>query len=173
MSFEEIELLLLRSWPQQRFKISVIVYPAVFETAKHFVTKLGVVMHHNQPECQLSCKKIGLLFARSRSQQGLIGSNYDSFYYIFWTADPFATIVPTWFDGTWSWARVPNEEIGLLCSSSSSQQNFKVLMNVCPDGIFWTAVHYQTCIVVNHCNPECFKNITLLSSRSKSQWKIT
>ena len=39
----------------------------------------------------VSCKKIGLLFSRSRSQQGLICSKYDSFYYIFWTVDPFAT----------------------------------------------------------------------------------
>ena len=60
----------------------------------------------------MSCKKIGLLFSRSgsqqgkpfsrsRSQQGLIWSKYDSFHYkctrwffhhfIFWTADSFAT----------------------------------------------------------------------------------
>ena len=39
----------------------------------------------------MSCEKIRLLFSRSRSQQGLIWSKYDGFYYIFWTADPFAT----------------------------------------------------------------------------------
>ena len=39
----------------------------------------------------VSCKKIDLLFSRSRSQQGLIWYKYGSFYYIFWTADPFAT----------------------------------------------------------------------------------
>ena len=39
----------------------------------------------------VSCKKIGLLFSRSRSQQWLIWLKYDIFYYIFWTADPFAT----------------------------------------------------------------------------------
>ena len=38
-----------------------------------------------------SCKKIGLLFSRSRSQQGFKWSKYDSFYYIYWAADPFAT----------------------------------------------------------------------------------
>ena len=37
----------------------------------------------------VSCKKIDLLFSRSRSQQGLICSEYDSFYYIFRIADPF------------------------------------------------------------------------------------
>ena len=39
----------------------------------------------------VSCKKIDLLFSRSRSQQGLLWSKYDSFYCIFWIADPFAT----------------------------------------------------------------------------------
>ena len=42
-------------------------------------------------QARVSCKKIGLLFSRSRSQQGFIWPNYDRFYYIFWTADPFAT----------------------------------------------------------------------------------
>ena len=37
----------------------------------------------------VSCKKTGLLSSRSRSQQGLIESKYDSFFYIF--ADSFAT----------------------------------------------------------------------------------
>ena len=38
----------------------------------------------------VSYKKIGLLSLRSRSQGGFIWSKYDSFYYILWTADPFA-----------------------------------------------------------------------------------
>ena len=38
----------------------------------------------------VSCRKIGLLFSRSRSQHGLILSEYDCFYDIFWTADPFS-----------------------------------------------------------------------------------
>ena len=57
--------------------------------ATHFVTKLVMVKHYNESECW--CKKIGLLSSRSRSHQGLIWSKCDSFYYIFWTADPFAT----------------------------------------------------------------------------------
>ena len=36
-------------------------------------------------------QKISLLFSKSTSQQGLIWSEYASFYYVFWTADPFAT----------------------------------------------------------------------------------
>ena len=35
------------------------------------------------------CKKIGLLPSRSRSQQGLIRSKYDSVFCIFWTAESF------------------------------------------------------------------------------------
>ena len=37
------------------------------------------------------CRMICLLFSRSRSQQGLIWSKYDSFYHVFWIANSFAT----------------------------------------------------------------------------------
>ena len=36
------------------------------------------------------CKKIDLLFSRSKSLQELVWSNSDNFYCTFWTADPFA-----------------------------------------------------------------------------------
>ena len=45
------------------------------------------MMHHHESECH--AKRFVLVF--SRSQQELIWSKYDIFYYIFWTADPFAT----------------------------------------------------------------------------------
>ena len=35
-------------------------------------------------------------------------------------------------------------EIGLLCSRSRSQQNFKMSMNVCPDGVFSFAEPFTT-----------------------------
>ena len=38
----------------------------------------------------VSCNKIGSLFSRSKSQQGLIWSKYDNLDCIFWTADNFA-----------------------------------------------------------------------------------
>ena len=38
----------------------------------------------------MSCKMIDLLFSRSRSQQELILSHFDSFFHIFRTDDPFA-----------------------------------------------------------------------------------
>ena len=40
---------------------------------------------------RVSCKKIDLLFSRSRSLQELIWSNYDNFYCISWTAYAFST----------------------------------------------------------------------------------
>ena len=39
----------------------------------------------------VSCKKIDLLFLRSRSMQELIWSKYDNFYCVFWSTDPFIT----------------------------------------------------------------------------------
>ena len=47
----------------------------------------------NKPECyaERKKKKNSLLSSRSRSQRGLILSNSDSDYYIFWTADSLPT----------------------------------------------------------------------------------
>ena len=48
-------------------------------------------------------------------------------------------------------------EIGLLCSRSRSQQNFKMSMNVCPDDIFWIAEPFTTKLgmVMHHYEPDC------------------
>ena len=48
----------------------------------------------------------------------------------------------TCFDSTTSLAGVSYAKIGLL--QSRSQQMFKMSMNVCLDGIFWTAEHFVT-----------------------------
>ena len=135
----------------------------------------------------------------------------------------------TWIDHTLSQPRVSYEEIGLLCSWSRSQQNFKMSVNVCPDDIFWTdesfthhhhhhhqslncegrrgttndfatcslhfslfssalwdllnsrPVHFLTlsshlflclpCLLPHH-EPDCLSKSGLLSSRSRSQWRI-
>ena len=47
--------------------------------------------------------------------------------------------------------------MGLLRSKSRSQQRFKMLVNVCPDDIFWTTEHFVTkpSIVMQHHKPEC------------------
>ena len=48
-------------------------------------------------------------------------------------------------------------EIGLLCSRSRSQQNFKMSMNVCPDDIFWIAEPFTAKLgmVMHHYEPDC------------------
>ena len=60
----------------------------IFWATEHFGTKCGMVMQHHE---SVSCgKNFCLLPSRSRSQRGLIWSEYGSF---FWTADSMATRV--------------------------------------------------------------------------------
>ena len=90
VSCGKIGLLCSRSRSRQRFKMSVTVCPDnIFRTAEHFVTKLGMMMQHHEPECH--AEKNCLLSSRSRSKRGLIWSKYDSFYYFLWTIDSSAT----------------------------------------------------------------------------------
>ena len=71
---------LLHSKLQQSFKMS---------TTQPLVSGLGMVMQHHKTECR--SEKNCVLSSMSRSQQGLIWSKYDSFYYIIWTPDSLAT----------------------------------------------------------------------------------
>ena len=85
-------LLCLRSRSQQRLEISVnVCSDDIFWTGKlikkNFLTKLSMVGHES--ECHAG--KSGLLSPRSGSQWGLVLSQYNCFYYIFWNADPYAT----------------------------------------------------------------------------------
>ena len=90
-SIIKIGLLHSRSRSQQRFKMLVnVCLDDIFWTREHFVTKLGMVMQHHDPECHAE-KNNCLLSSLSRSQQRLMWSKYDSFYYIFWTVDSLAT----------------------------------------------------------------------------------
>ena len=96
-----------------------------------------------------------MLSSRSRSQRGLIWSNYDCFHCIFWTANPFATKLG--FMEFCYQPECPVDKKGLLCLRLRSQWNFKLSMNVCLDEIFWTA---EPCItnlgmVMHHHEPEC------------------
>ena len=61
----------------------------IFRTTEQFDTKLGMVMHHHEPDCH--AQKKCLLSPRSRSQWGLIWSKCNAFYYIFWTAESSTT----------------------------------------------------------------------------------
>ena len=115
-----------------------------------------------------TCKRISLLFSRSRSQQRLIWSKYDSFYYICRSADQFASKLgfmvhyckPVCLREKLDWCQ--------------GQQNSKMLMNACPDDIFWIIEPFTTnlgmgCIIMSQI---VSRKIGWLSSRSRSQWRI-
>ena len=147
--------------------MSVTVCPDdIVWTAEHFVTKLGIVMKHHEPVCQVgnNC----LLSSRSRSQRGRIWSKYDSFYYIFWTVDSLATKLGLMIHHHKPECLVKN--IGLLHSRSRSQWMVKMsifvqmisakLPNILlPNLVLWC---------INMSQSAC-KKIGLLFSRSRSQ----
>ena len=125
-----------------------------------------------------------LLSSRSRSQQGLIGSKYDSFYHIFWIVDSLATKLGLMVHHLMP--ECPVNKVGLLHSASRSQQRVKMLMFVqivsakppsilFPNlvlwciimhelirtkygDVFWTAYPFATKLgsIVHYHKPECF-----------------
>ena len=123
-------LLRSRSRSQQRFKMWVNVCPDdIFWITEHFVTKFGMVMQHHEPECHAGKKFLLLLLSsRSRWQQGLIWSKYDSFYYIFWIVDSLATKLDLLIHN--HKPECPVKEGWLLHSGSGSQWRVKMLMDV-------------------------------------------
>ena len=78
------------------FKVKVIVKGKMSVFVQIISSKLSIILLPNL-YCDasswdgVSCKKIGLLFSRSRSQQRLVWSNCGSFYYILWTTVSFAS----------------------------------------------------------------------------------
>ena len=115
-------------------------------------------MHHNELECHAK-KPVILLFSRSRSQQGLVWSKYESF--VLYLLNCWSFCYKTLFDSTLSSARVSYEEIGLLCSGSRSRQNFKMSMTVYPDAVFWNAEPYTTKLgtLMHHHEPNSLSKI--------------
>ena len=103
---------------------------------------------------RLSCRgKKCLLSSRSRAQQGLMWSKYDSDYYIFWTADSSAAKL----------AKFRLLQVRVSCGKKWITA-FKVkvtrkgqTINVYPDDIFYTAKHFvtQLDIVVHPHELEC------------------
>ena len=108
----------------------------------------------------VSCRKIYLLFSRSRSLQELIWSKYDHFYCIFWTADPFAT------------------KLGLIVHYHKPECFTEILdcyvqnVNECLSK--WCLLHHQTfCFQLWYCDASLWvgvscQKIYLLFSRSRS-----
>ena len=89
VSYGEIGLLYSRSRSQQNFKMSLNVCPDnIFLTVAPLTTKLGVVMHHHEPDC-LSKRLVWCLQSKGH-REGSYNQN-GTFKYIFWTADIFAT----------------------------------------------------------------------------------
>ena len=60
-----------------------------FYTTKHFVSKLGIVMHHYESNCH--AKRLICYFQGQGHCKSSYDKKRDNFYCIFWTADPFAT----------------------------------------------------------------------------------
>ena len=99
---------------------------------------------------KVSCKKIGLLSSSSGSQWRLILSDM--------TVSTIAAEQLIFFATKFNWMvryhKPECGEIGLLCSKSRSQQNFKMLMNVCRDDISSTAEPSVTKLGLVHHGPE-------------------
>ena len=161
MFCRKIGLLCSGSRSQLRFKMPVNVCPDnIFWTSEHFITKLGMVMQHHEPECHVGKKC--LLSSRSRAQQGLMWSKYDSFYCIFWTVDSLTTKLCLMIQHYKPECIVKN--IGQLLSRSRSQWRVKMSVFVqmpnilLPNLVLW-------CFTISL--SECWK-IGVQFSRSRS-----
>ena len=85
-----------RSRSQQMIKMSVNdCVDDIFWTTKHYVSRLGLMMHYYGLDLD-QYRKIGLLSSRSGSQWGLIWLKYDCFFYIFWSPDPLQPNLVLW-----------------------------------------------------------------------------
>ena len=88
----------------------------IFWTVDSLASKLDLMIHHHKPECLV--KKIGLLYSRSRSQQGVKMSVFSRWYLL----NQLRFCFQTWYCDTSSWVGVSCIKIGLLFSTSRSQQ---------------------------------------------------
>ena len=86
-----------------------------------FVTKLSVV-HHHEPECQLSCRKMGFCLQGQGHSVGLYNQNMTVFI--------ISLLQP---NSIWSWIiinkEVYSENTGLLCSRSMFQPRLNISVN--------------------------------------------
>ena len=77
--------------------------------------------------------------------------------YLLYLLNCWSVCNQTWFDSTASNARESCEKTGLLHSRSRLQQRFSMWVNVCPGDIFWTVEHFviKLNLVMQHHEPEC------------------
>ena len=123
------------------------------------------------PWARVHAKKICVLFSRSRSWQWLIWSTYDSFYYICWTADTLATKLalvvhhkPECLGKKW------------VCCVQGQGHSMIENENECLSKWYfmnrWTFYYQTWCVDASLSAILSSKKIGLLSSRSRSQWRI-
>ena len=90
-SVKKIELLHSTSRSQWRVKMLIYLSRQYLLNHQTFCFQTWYCECDASLSVRVSCKKIDLLFSRSRLLQELIWSKYDNFYCIFWTTDPFST----------------------------------------------------------------------------------
>ena len=102
----------------------------------------------------VSYRKISLQSSRSRSQWGLIQSEYYCFYY---TSSELLTLLQStlvWWYILICRSVMWKKEKRLLCSRSRSQWNFITSINVCSENSFWTTELFNLDVVMYHHEPE-------------------
>ena len=164
MSYEEIRLLCSGSKSRQNFKLSVnVCLDGIFWIAEPFTTKLGMVMHHYEPDC-LSNRLVAVFKVKVTVTNIIIKLclfNILSELLILLQLNLFWWHIVIWWIALWKgW-------IALLWSRSRSQKGCRIPVNVHVDDISSTAEPFVTKvgIVVHHRGTGCQK-IGFLSSSS-------
>ena len=94
-----------------------------------------------------------LLSSRSRSQQGVIWSKYDSFYYLIWTVDTLATKLGLMKH--YQKPECPMKKNGLLHSGSRSLKGKTLCLSS------WYLLHHQTfCFQTCYCDSSLWVRVS-------------
>ena len=110
----------------------------ISRTAQLFLTKLVMVVYYYEVVC---CAE-NLVHCSECQVHSKCSYNQNMTISIFSNLNCWSICNQPWFGSTASEAGVSCKKIGLLHSRSMSQQRFKMLVNVCPDDIFWTTKHF-------------------------------
>ena len=122
----------------------------------------------------MSFKKTGMLFSRSRSQQRLEWSKYDSFYCIFWSADPFAAKLGLMAHHYKLDCLVKRLDCAVVVKV---MVRFRILVNVYLDDVSSAAGFNVTSlnlnVVMHHHGPECHaRRLVCCLPSSGSHWLL-
>ena len=119
-----------------------------------FFTKLGMVVYFYKATYHAE-KLVHYLPCQGHSE-GLYNKKNKN-YFLLYLLNCLFVCNHTWLDSTTWEAGVFCGKMGLLCSRSRSQRSFKMLVNVCPDDIFWTTEHFvaKPGMVMQHHKPKC------------------